>query len=202
MRTDHRARAVRERRRFRVTYGVDELRYVALTHDISSTGLFLVTRDLVPLATHIHMHVDSPTGTMDRDGVVARHQIVPGELRSVLANGMGVRFLAIHSRPALGVGAGIPYAHGPLSVECATAADLERFCADLATGFVMIRAGGAPPPVQTEAKFQVHVASAARPPLEGTGRVVQILDVAGEPHAVLEVPHAAELRSRLLGRPA
>ncbi|WP_224363271.1 PilZ domain-containing protein [Hyalangium versicolor] len=88
----------RQHRRFKkqytVRFGTTDLSKQGVTGDISKGGAFILTRDLVPLDTRVHLQVQlDPKNFVLFEGIVQRHRKVPPELRQVDAGGFGVRFL-------------------------------------------------------------------------------------------------------------
>lgn len=84
----------RHRRRHSVKFGEGAYTHSGLTHDVSATGMFLVTNQLFPLRTRVHvqMFVDT-TRFICFEAEVRRHKVIPVELRSVERGGMGLRLL-------------------------------------------------------------------------------------------------------------
>jgi Tfp pilus assembly protein PilZ len=84
----------RFKKRYTVRFGTDDLSKSGITGDISKGGAFIMTRDLVPLDTRIHLQVQLDTKSFVLfEGVVQRHRRVPAELRQMDPGGFGVRFL-------------------------------------------------------------------------------------------------------------
>ncbi len=81
-------------RRLRVRFGEHELGQSGFTSDVSATGLFVVTSSPVNLGQRLHVEVGIDTNRrLLFEGVVARLNIVPAELRTVVKGGFGLRFL-------------------------------------------------------------------------------------------------------------
>mgnify|MGYP001172365239 CR=1 FL=1 len=69
-----RRRHPRHTRYFAVRYGTHEAEYDARTRDISAGGLFLATRDVLPMGTRLWLEVFiEPERTLRLEGVVVRH---------------------------------------------------------------------------------------------------------------------------------
>lgn len=84
----------RFKKRYTVRFGTTDLSKSGLTGDISKGGAFILTRELVPLDTRVHLQVqlDSKNFVLF-EGIVQRHRKVPAELRQMDPGGFGVRFL-------------------------------------------------------------------------------------------------------------
>lgn len=91
-------KAKRHARRLRVRFGgrgEEGFLHSGLTHDISASGMFVVTGHGVKPGERVHCEVSLPTGrALFVEGLVARQVIVPPELRAVVRSGFGVRFLS------------------------------------------------------------------------------------------------------------
>jgi Tfp pilus assembly protein PilZ len=84
----------RIKKRYTVRFGTEDLSKSGITGDISKGGAFILTRDLVPLDTRIHLQVQLDTKQFVLfEGIVQRHRRVPVELRQMDPGGFGVRFL-------------------------------------------------------------------------------------------------------------
>lgn len=90
-------KAKRHGRRLRVRFGGrgDEgFPHNGFTHDISASGMFVVTGHGVRPGERVHCEVSLPSGApLFLEGLVARQVIVPPELRAVVRSGFGLRFL-------------------------------------------------------------------------------------------------------------
>lgn len=86
-------------RRLKVRFGEKErggFTSTGLTNDISSTGMFVSTNAVAAITpgTRLHLEVTTPENQlMYFEGVVARQVVVPPELRAVIKEGFGLRFL-------------------------------------------------------------------------------------------------------------
>jgi Tfp pilus assembly protein PilZ len=84
----------RHKKRYTVRFGTTDLSKAGLTGDISKGGAFILTRELVPLDTRVHLQVHlDPKNFVLFEGIVQRHRKVPPELRQMDPGGFGVRFL-------------------------------------------------------------------------------------------------------------
>lgn len=84
----------RFKKRYTVRFGTTDLSKSGLTGDISKGGAFILTRDLMPLDTRVHLQVQLDTKNFVLfEGIVQRHRKVPPELRQLDPGGFGVRFL-------------------------------------------------------------------------------------------------------------
>ena len=81
-------------KRFKVRFGTRELTSTGFTHDVSATGLFVVSTQQLSLGERLHVEVqlDGEKKLMF-EGVVARLTLVAPELRQLMKGGFGVRFL-------------------------------------------------------------------------------------------------------------
>ncbi|MEW5852161.1 MAG: PilZ domain-containing protein [Myxococcota bacterium] len=94
-------RAERVRRCYRVNFGTEAPTLRGMTSDISASGLLLISQIMLPLRTHIVMHVETGDATKVVEGEVARHHHVPRELRSLQRQGMGIRVTRNDDTPAI-----------------------------------------------------------------------------------------------------
>ena len=84
----------RFKKRYTVRFGTGDLSKSGLTGDISKGGAFILTREMVPLDTRVHLQVQLDTKNFVLfEGIVQRHRQVPPELRQMDPGGFGVRFL-------------------------------------------------------------------------------------------------------------
>jgi len=84
----------RFKKRYTVRFGTTDLSKSGITGDISKGGAFILTRDLIPLDTRVHLQVQlDPKNFVLFEGIVQRHRKVPPELRQMDPGGFGVRFL-------------------------------------------------------------------------------------------------------------
>lgn len=89
-----RRRERRYPRRLTVRYGEHELSRTGLTHDISTSGAFVIAQGLPPLDSRIHLLISAgPERSVYFEGVVRRHRVLPPALRQIEHGGFGVRFL-------------------------------------------------------------------------------------------------------------
>ncbi len=84
----------RFKKRYTVRFGTTDMSKSGLTGDISKGGAFILTRDLMPLDTRVHLQVQlDQKNFVLFEGIVQRHRQVPPELRQMDPGGFGVRFL-------------------------------------------------------------------------------------------------------------
>jgi Tfp pilus assembly protein PilZ len=84
----------RFKKRYTVRFGTTDLSKSGITGDISKGGAFILTREMVPLDTRVHLQVQlDPKNFVLFEGIVQRHRKVPPELRQMDPGGFGVRFL-------------------------------------------------------------------------------------------------------------
>lgn len=84
----------RFKKRYTVRFGTTDLTKSGITGDISKGGAFILTRDLIPLDTRVHLQVQLDAKNFVLfEGIVQRHRKVPPELRQMDPGGFGVRFL-------------------------------------------------------------------------------------------------------------
>jgi Tfp pilus assembly protein PilZ len=84
----------RFKKRYTVRFGTTDLAKSGITGDISKGGAFILTRDLIPLDTRVHLQVQLDAKNFVLfEGIVQRHRKVPAELRQMDPGGFGVRFL-------------------------------------------------------------------------------------------------------------
>jgi hypothetical protein len=89
----------RIKKRIMVRFGIDEAVRVAFTEDISMTGMFISTPNVVPPNSRVKIEFDLPEGSrVELDARVMWAKKVPANLfHLVKKSGMGVRFLRFHS---------------------------------------------------------------------------------------------------------
>jgi Tfp pilus assembly protein PilZ len=84
----------RFKKRYTVRFGTTDFSKSGITGDISKGGAFILTREIVPLDTRVHLQVQLDTKSFVLfEGIVQRHRKVPPELRQMDPGGFGVRFL-------------------------------------------------------------------------------------------------------------
>ena len=84
----------RIRKRLLVHYGENGLDRSGFTTDVSAGGMFVVSSTLPALDTRLHLQLFFGEGDFTYfEGRVARHRLVPVELRSIEKAGFGVAFL-------------------------------------------------------------------------------------------------------------
>ena len=67
----------------------------ATSANISRTGLFVRTQQVLPSGTRLRLEVLNGPRSFVAEGIVVRALKTPGQLQSVMPSGMGVRFLTI-----------------------------------------------------------------------------------------------------------
>lgn len=89
----------RHKRRITVRFGIDEASRVAFTEDISITGMFIKTPNIVPPNTKIKIVLElSNNRIVEIEARVMWAKKVPQNLfHLVKKSGMGVRFLRFHA---------------------------------------------------------------------------------------------------------
>ncbi len=82
-----------------IYFGIDEAVRVAFTEDISMTGMFIKTPNIIPPNSKIKIEFDLPEGSRVKlEARVMWAKKVPANLfHLVKKSGMGVRFLHFHS---------------------------------------------------------------------------------------------------------
>ncbi len=82
-------------RRVRVRFGDKGFSHAGFTSDVSSTGLFVVTGNMFPVKTRLHLEVTTENERqLFFEAVVMRQRVVAPELRQVIRGGLGLRLLA------------------------------------------------------------------------------------------------------------
>ena len=85
----------RLRKRLTVKFGDKALQFTGYTIDVSKGGMFLVTGQLFPVHSQVHIQLFLDTTEFRLlEGEVRRQRHVPAQLRSVERGGFGVRFLS------------------------------------------------------------------------------------------------------------
>jgi hypothetical protein len=93
----------RFKKRYTVRFGTADLAKSGITGDISKGGAFILTRDLIPLDTRVHLQVQLDAKSFVLfEGIVQRHRKVPPELRQMDPGGFGVRTPFPSPRPSPG----------------------------------------------------------------------------------------------------
>jgi hypothetical protein len=89
----------RIRKRISIRFGIDDAVRVAFTEDVSMTGMFIKTPNIVPPNSKIKIEFVLPEGpTVELEARVMWAKKVPQNLfHLVKKSGMGVRFLRFHS---------------------------------------------------------------------------------------------------------
>lgn len=89
----------RHKKRITVRFGIDEASRVAFTEDISLTGMFIKTPNIVPPNTKIRIVMElTNSRNVEIEARVMWAKKVPQNLfHLVKKSGMGVRFLKFHS---------------------------------------------------------------------------------------------------------
>jgi hypothetical protein len=89
----------RIKKRISIRFGIDEAARLAFTEDISMTGMFIKTFNVIPPNSRIKIKFDLPEGSrVELEARVMWAKKVPANLfHLVKKSGMGVRFLRFHS---------------------------------------------------------------------------------------------------------
>lgn len=89
----------RHRKRISIRFGIDEAVRVAFTEDISITGMFIKTANIIPPNTKIRIEFSiSEDCKIEMEARVMWAKKVPQNLfHLVRKSGMGVRFLRFHA---------------------------------------------------------------------------------------------------------
>ncbi|OGU13986.1 MAG: pilus assembly protein PilZ [Geobacteraceae bacterium GWC2_53_11] len=89
----------RIKKRITIRFGIDDAARVAFTEDISMTGLFIKTPNVIPPNSKIRIEIELPDRPLvSLDARVMWAKKVPANLfHLVKKSGMGVRFLRFHS---------------------------------------------------------------------------------------------------------
>lgn len=84
-------------RRLKVLFGEKDLSRSAFTQDVSGGGCFIITTQIPGLDTRVHVQlfIDNER-FLFLEGTVARHKLVPPELRQIEKGGFGLRFALPH----------------------------------------------------------------------------------------------------------
>jgi hypothetical protein len=83
----------RYNKRLKVSFGEKDFSSAGFTGNVSSSGLFIIATTNVKLGTRLHVQLEVEGKLLYQEGVIARIQQVPPELRSVVKGGFGFRFL-------------------------------------------------------------------------------------------------------------
>jgi PilZ domain-containing protein len=89
----------RIKKRISIRFGIDEAVRLAFTEDISMTGMFIKTFNVIPPNSMVRIKFDLPEGSrVELEARVMWAKKVPANLfHLVKKSGMGVRFLRFHS---------------------------------------------------------------------------------------------------------
>ena len=191
---------VRERRkskrvgkRLSVRWGEAEFENGGFTVDVSTSGMFVVSRVLPELGKRVHLQVQvTPTQLLHFEGRVQRHKQAPRALQSVAATGFGVSFVPVEEL----VAEIIPPPRGaPLEVLCETAEHARQ----LRDG--LLRQGGLFVSSQSTFQRDEPLTVALKFPFAKTefvveGKVLQLMPGFG---VALQVERAAEVAALLEG---
>jgi hypothetical protein len=188
-----RRKARRYGRRLTVRWGEAGFEHGGFTQDISSSGMFVVSRALPEVGKRVHLQVQvTATQTAHFEGRVQRHKQAPRALQSVAPTGFGVSFIPLEELvedilPRLRA--------APLELSCATADDARRLLED------QLRRGGlfvatAATPARDEALTVVLRLPFADTDVVLDGRVMQVMPGAG---VALQLERPAEAVASLEG---
>lgn len=84
----------RYNKRLKVLFGEKDFSLSGFTGNVSSSGLFVIASLNVKLGQRLHMQIEAEGKSLYQEGVVARLNMVPPELRTVVKGGFGFRFLS------------------------------------------------------------------------------------------------------------
>lgn len=176
----NRRQASRTKKRLTIRYGLEDLELTSYTKDISTGGVFLVARHLLPIGTHIHLRVSWLTGLLYGEGLIVRHHKIHHELQRLEDQGMGVRFL----NPAEVVELVVPrYLRegGHLILDCTSKEQVQKFIDEqLSHGVLYVPIGEPPPLLHQEVRFDiVLVFRMTQDRIVGQGEVIQLLEPDG-----------------------
>lgn len=89
----------RIKKRFSIRFGIDEAARVAFTEDVSMTGMFIKTPNIIPPNSKVNIAFVLPDGSkVELEARVMWAKKVPPNLfHLVKKSGMGVRFLRFYS---------------------------------------------------------------------------------------------------------
>lgn len=89
----------RIKKRISIRFGIDEAVRLAFTEDISMTGMFIKTPNIIPPNSRVKIKFDLPEGSrVELEARVMWAKKVPANLFHLAKKGgMGVRFLRFHS---------------------------------------------------------------------------------------------------------
>jgi Tfp pilus assembly protein PilZ len=83
----------RTKRRLMVRYGLNEVSKTGFTRNLSDSGMFIQTTQIFKPGTTIQIEVVFPSGKFAIWGRVVRARRVPAQLTSIMASGMGIKFI-------------------------------------------------------------------------------------------------------------
>lgn len=194
----------RTKKRLTVRYGVDDLELTSHTKDISTGGLFLFCRHLVPVGTTLHLRVAWSTGLFYGEGLIVRHEKVHHELQRIEDQGMGVRFLTSAEVVELVVPRHLR-SSGQLIVDCSSKAQAGRIVEEqLKHGLLYVPIGEPPPKLLQEVTFEiVLVFRRSQDRIIGQGQVIQLLEPDGTQRrdrsgAVVRLTDAEQILQKLV----
>ena len=82
-------------KRFKVRFGLKDLTSTGFTNDVSATGMFVVTTNMLTIGQRVHVEVTlDDNNKLYFEGGVARLTLVAPELRQIMKGGFGLRFLS------------------------------------------------------------------------------------------------------------
>jgi PilZ domain len=88
-----RRRNKRYNKRLKVAFGEKDFTQSGFTGNVSSSGLFIIATTNVKVGSKLHLQIDVEGRPLYQEAMVARLNVVPPELRTVVKGGFGVRFL-------------------------------------------------------------------------------------------------------------
>ncbi|MEN9798835.1 MAG: hypothetical protein RL653_2531 [Pseudomonadota bacterium] len=181
-----RRKAKRFGRRLTVRWGESAFEHAGFTQDVSSSGMFVVSRTLPDVGERVHLQVQvTATQVVHFEGRVQRHKQAPRALQSVAPSGFGVSFVPLEELvedilPRLRA--------APLELSCATVEDARRLVDDqLRRGGLFVATQATP--ARDESLTVVIKLLFADAEVVLDGRVMQVMPGAG---VALQLERAAE----------
>lgn len=89
-----RRRNKRYNKRLKIAFGEKDFSQSGFTGNVSSSGLFVIASTNVKVGQRLHVQLEVEGKHLYQEGVVARLNVVPPELRTVVKGGFGFRFLS------------------------------------------------------------------------------------------------------------
>lgn len=171
-----RRKARRYGKRLSVRWGEAAFEHAGFTQDVSSSGMFVVSRALPEVGRRVHLQVQvTATQAVHFEGRVQRHKQAPRALQSVAPSGFGVSFIPLDEL----VADILPQLRAaPLELSCATVEEARRVLED------QLRRGGLFVATQATPARDEALTVVLRLPFADTdvvldGRVMQVVPGAG-----------------------